>query len=31
MIETSRVKDTNITAASGHRLDPGEIAKVGSS
>jgi hypothetical protein len=31
MIETSRMKETDISAASGHRLDPNEIAKVGSS
>lgn len=35
MIETPRVKEallgTNISAASGHRLDPDEIAKVGPS
>jgi hypothetical protein len=32
MIETPRVKGmfgADISAASGHRLDPGEIAKVG--
>ncbi len=35
MIETPRVKGvplgTDISAASGHRLDPEEIAKVGQS